>query len=266
MPDWLLITTSAIGGFAIGVGGLIVNWLSTRHKPPIESGMAMAQSYERQIASAERRQDSDAVERLRLEAEAQEEAWRTSFRFGAPPAIVARALEYSPTEYRMVEDTLAQKNAEDLSKREAEREVVMALIAWEQVREEVQRVTDQFVASGPIGVSGEIPLPPRVLDAEGMAEIQQAEAKVQEMFEAHQQAIAKWRSLDTERRARLRATVRNILDRGFLLERSDMDRILGGAGYAIDEINQEVEKLIREGVLRRSEDGLFLVLTEPSSS
>ena len=65
---------------------------------------------------------------------------------------------------------------------------------------------------------------------------------------------------DAERRARLQASIRDGLVSPFLKERSELDRLLNKAGYADDEINQEIGTLIRDGVVLSSTDGRLLGL------
>ena len=75
--SWLNLLAAVISG---GLAGTFVpsavTWLLGRHKPPIESHDAVFQSFERQIASAEKRGDKEKVDRLREQLEQQEEAWR----------------------------------------------------------------------------------------------------------------------------------------------------------------------------------------------
>ena len=73
-------------------------------------------------------------------------------------------------------------------------EVRRTLDAWEVARREAEAVRRQFVASGPLDASGRIPMPPRVLDVEGMRELAAAEEKEKAAWDAHQQAIGGWRS------------------------------------------------------------------------
>lgn len=61
--------------------------------------------------------------------------------------------------------------------------------AWEAARRESERVRKQFVATGPVGLDGKIPDPPRVLGTQGMKEIQAAEEQEKAAWDAHQQAI-----------------------------------------------------------------------------
>ena len=75
--SWLNLLVAVISG---GLAGTFVpsavTWLLGRHKPPIESQEAAFNSFERQIASAEKRGDAEEGDRLRKEMEQQEEAWR----------------------------------------------------------------------------------------------------------------------------------------------------------------------------------------------
>ena len=77
----------------------------------------------------------------------------------------------------------------------AEQEARRTLAEWERAKQEADAVRGQFVFTGPVDASGRIGSPERVLDTAGMAEIQQAEAKVREKWEAHQQTIMTWREL-----------------------------------------------------------------------
>lgn len=272
MPDWLLITLAIVGS-AVGVGSPVIAWWSIRHKAPIERGTAIAQSYDHSISLAEKRHDSAEVERLGLEAAAQEEAFRETLR-SRTPSLSAKAYGYSPTEYRVVEETLAKNlsSVEDVilgnqsegrgeEKEAAERGVARALLVWEQAQEAFEKVTNQFVASGLLGAGGEIPLPPRVLDVQGIAEIQQAEAIVEEKLEAHQQAIANWRSHDTKRQARLERGVHALLQVG-RLPRREVELIIGTQGFVGEEISEVIERLITTGIVREWHGGRYLSLTD----
>lgn len=62
---------------------------------------------------------------------------------------------------------------------------------WEEAHRESERVRRQFMAEG----SGPVRMPERILDTGGigMKEIQEADRKVEEAWEAHQEAIKEWK-------------------------------------------------------------------------
>jgi hypothetical protein len=79
MPGWLTLLLPILGAIVVGaLGGIgrYVAWRQFRHQAPIESQEAVHASFQRQIASAEKRDAADEVEQLRRELEEQEDAWR----------------------------------------------------------------------------------------------------------------------------------------------------------------------------------------------
>ena len=79
MPGWLTLLLPILGAIVVGaLGGIggYAAWRQFRHRAPIESQEAIHASFQRQIASAEKRDAADEVEQLRRELEEQEEAWR----------------------------------------------------------------------------------------------------------------------------------------------------------------------------------------------
>jgi len=63
-----------------------------------------------------------------------------------------------------------------------------SLQTWEEARTEENRIRSQYVASGSIGPGGTIRWPEKMLDANGVKEIENAARQTQEKWDAHQDA------------------------------------------------------------------------------
>ena len=76
------------------------------------------------------------------------------------------------------------RSAEDLGQRAKETGDEL-----EAAHEETNRIRARYVATGPGGPDGRVTWPERILDADGIRQIEQAEKCEQEKWDAHQEAI-----------------------------------------------------------------------------
>ena len=109
--DWPTIGVS-FGGAVLG-GGLVsagVDWWRNRHLTKLEKAQDHFVSYEKQIASAEKRGDLEMVNRLRVEYEEQQEAWRAQQDLGliAPKEVGIEARTVSESDIAQLRELLAK--------------------------------------------------------------------------------------------------------------------------------------------------------------
>ena len=77
---------------------------------------------------------------------------------------------------------------------EAEDLVRRAFKEWEEARGAEDKLRDQFVTVGTLSPGERIRRPPRVFDVVGVQELQEAERRTHEKWDAYQDAVGRWKS------------------------------------------------------------------------
>lgn len=70
-----------------------------------------------------------------------------------------------------------------------------SLSEWDRARQDAYRVREQFAATGGQDEQGSFQNPARVLDAQGLADIQAADDVAEKKWNLHQTALEEWRAL-----------------------------------------------------------------------